>query len=305
MTCEELNGLLDQLMDGELSDGQRRAMYAHGANCPDCAAAIRSAEQLKALFDEMEPEVDVPLEAQARWRSAVRAESKRRNGKRLYRWIASAAAAVVVLVGVSLAVNLRGAPKQAQNEALIVAEQAAELDEAGYDAAYEADEAAPAEAELAPNAAAVARGAGDVAEDYDVAGSAVVETDGAADTAVANSLAMAIVEEEACEEFASEDAGAEGLAAKAQPAPACELSLDVEDVDTACSRILDLVEEYEGSADVQALAEGGANVYVEIESNNAKDFINAVAPLDTSGQTHALPDFSEAGTVLVLLAVKA
>ena len=37
MTCGEVNGLLDRLMDGELTEEERRAMEAHGRECPECA----------------------------------------------------------------------------------------------------------------------------------------------------------------------------------------------------------------------------------------------------------------------------
>ena len=149
MTCGEVNGLLDRLMDGELTEEERRAMEAHGRECPECAEAIRATMRMKALFDEMEPEADVPLAAQAKWRGAVREAARQKNRARLIRWIGSAAAAVVVLAGVGLAMNLRGAPaRDTQNaEAQIV-----EISEAG-----EADEAAESAADPAmeePGAAA-------------------------------------------------------------------------------------------------------------------------------------------------------
>ena len=94
MDCRQVNDMLDLLMDGALGDEEREAMEAHGRECPQCAAAIRATRQLKALFEQMEPEADVPLEAQAKWRGAVREASKRRKQKRLMRWIASAAAVI-------------------------------------------------------------------------------------------------------------------------------------------------------------------------------------------------------------------
>ena len=87
--------------------------------------------------------------------------------------------------------------------------------------------------------------------------------------------------------------------------PACELSIRVADVDTACRRVLDLVEEYEGTADVQRLEHGGANLYVEVPSANAADLLTAALPLDTSGQEHALPGFEGDGMTLVLVTLVA
>ena len=76
MDCLQVSEMLDMLMDGALDEGQCQALEAHGRECAQCAAAIRSTLQMKALLDQMEPEADVPLEAQARWRGAVKAEAK-------------------------------------------------------------------------------------------------------------------------------------------------------------------------------------------------------------------------------------
>ena len=276
MNCSQVNDLLDQLMDGELSDEQRQAMEAHGRECAECAAAIRSTMQLKALFAEMSPEADVPLAAQAKWRNAVRDASKQGRQRHLRRWIASAAAAAVVLVGVSLAFSQRIAPKQSVDA--MPALEAAVGDEA---VAISADGAG--EARLASNG---------VRED--AVDSAVVEADGVAEEAVAiddDSNAMA----------AEEESESVGGAYDGQRAPVFELSLKVDNVDTACARIRELVQEYEGSADVQPVGDTGANIYVEITSDNAIDFLNAVLPLDGSGQTVELPDLSGGGRELLLL----
>ena len=144
MTCGEVSGLLDRLMDGELTDEERRAMEAHGRDCPDCAEAIRATARMKALFDEMEREADVPLAAQARWRGAVREAAKQKKRARMIRWIGSAAAAVVVLAGVGLAMNLRNAPaRDAQNAAaeLVEVSEVDEADEVAESAVNTAGEA--------------------------------------------------------------------------------------------------------------------------------------------------------------------
>lgn len=269
MDCTQVNGMLDLLMDDALSDEQRSALEAHGRECPACAAAIRSTLQMKALFAQMEPEIDVPLEAQARWRGAVREAAKAQRPKPLRRWIASAAAAAVVLVGVGAALTLRGAPKQNA-------------------ATYEADAVAPMALEERADAPALASG---IASNgmTDGASGAVVEADGMADEAVAiGETAMGLAME-------SEAAGL--------PAPACELALRVKDVETACDRIRDLAQEYEAVADVQAAGDGAADVYVEIAAENAGDFLNAVAPLDASGRAVEVPELTGSGRLLVLLAL--
>ena len=289
MNCTEFNGMLDLLMDGALSDDQRRVMEAHGLECPECAAAMRSTLQMKALFDQMEPEVDVPLTAQAAWRGAVREASRRQKQKRMRRWIASAAAAVVVLAGVGLTLGLRGAPKQSAATPSFEAQGVVEM----------ADAAAPvSEKSVRPALAAggVASNARADAVALNEAPGAVVEADGVADEASAA--------EEPAEEkiaFVAGEAYADGEAASSQLAPACELSIQVEDVSVACSRVCDLAQEYEAKADVQTVGDGGANVYVEIAGSNAGDFLSAVAAMDGSGKGVELPGLAQGDQVLILL----
>jgi hypothetical protein len=266
MDCTQVNSMLDMLMDDALSDEQRSAMEAHGRECPACAAAIRSTLQMKALFAQMEPEIDVPLEAQARWRGAVRQAAKPQKPGQLRRWIVSVAAVAVVLVGVGAAMMLK-APRQ--------------------DAAiYEHSAVAPVALEERAAEPVLASGVASNGMTVDAPG-AVVEADGMADEAVAiGDAAMGLAAE-------SE--------AAALSAPACELALRVKDVETACDRIRDLAQEYEAVADVQAAVDGGVNVYVEIDAENAGDFLNAVAPMDASGKAVKAPDLTGGGRLLMLL----
>lgn len=273
MNCNQVNSMLDLLMDGALDEGQRSALEAHGRECPTCAADIRATLQMKALFEQMEPEADVPLEAQARWRGAVKTEAKQQRQKRMRRWIASVAAAAVVLVGIGAAFTLRGAPKQ--GDALYAREESA--------AAPMAESAA--EPVLASNGTLTNTRS-------DAAPGAVVEADGMADEVVAieDTTAGLVAAEEEAE-----------IPAAGQRAPACELALRVEDVETACNRVCDLAQEYEANADVQSVDDGSANVYVEIDAENAGDFLNAVAPMDKSEKSTDVPALSGSGRVLVLL----
>ena len=277
MDCLQVSEMLDLLMEGELDERQRQTLEAHGRECPACAAAIRSTLQMKALFDQMEPEADVPLEAQARWRGAVRAEAKAQKQKRLRRWFASAAAAVVLLVGIGLAFRLKGAPKQdtaplyGESAAVQIEERAAEPVLASGDSGTR----------MRSNA---------------VPG-AVVEADGVTDEAVAiadSEMDMAV--SEAAYEAEEADSG--------QRPPACELTLKVGDLAVACERIRDLAQEYEAVADIQAAGNGGANVYVVIAAENASDFLNAVAPIDASPEAVDVPELTGNGRMLVLLALR-
>ena len=292
MNCAEFNGLLNALLDGELSDGQRRDMEAHGRACPECAEALRQTMQLKALFAEMEPEVEVPLQAQAKWRGAVREEVRRRAHKRTLRWIGTAAAAVVVLAGAGWAMSLRNAPDRSAEAKMLAVNEAAVVTEE----AYGAKAMAPAMDAEAPAEMAV--------------GGAIIEADGAMyDEAVASEAAeMDAGEVEYDEAEALEDIEATAApmcAALALRSPACEFTIRVEDVDTACARVSDLAVEYDAQADVQQLENGGANVYVELSAEDAEAFLAAVAPMDASGQEQELPEPEGEGSALVLLVIEA
>jgi len=275
MNCSEVNDLLDRLMDDELSENQRQAMDAHALACPECAASIRSALQLKALFAQVPKEVDVPLQAQAKWRSAVRQASRQQGRRRMIRWVASAAAAVVVLVGISLSMNLRNAPKANEVAPLALENDAAQEIEA---------------ASLAANVSNTQSRVSSNSMGQDVA---IVEADG-----------IAFVEESENGMLAEPEADAEAHdSTTAHGAPTCELSIQVESVDTACNRIQDLVQEYEAKMDLQRVGDSQANIYVEIDSVNADDFLNAVVPMDSSGQPVEYPDLPEGGHMLVLLVI--
>ena len=323
MTCEELNGLLDRLMDGELTEDERRAMDAHGAECPECAGQIRATLQMKALFEEMEPEVDVPLAAQASWRSAVREEAQKSKAaqvpqkadrRRLIRWIGSAAAAVVVLVGVGLALNGSLSPRKA-NDTVMLAETAGGaaaksvaaseaapevgvIETDGESAAYETNAVQEESVAFEAEAAYEADAAGEMelfeAEDFDAA-------EDMGEKAVAAEPMEAAEEEAPMMAMESTPATCGALA---QQAPACELSIRVKDVDDACGVIVDLAEEFEGSANVQSVEGGSANVYVALYGRNAADFLKAVAKLDASENGVDLPAVSEEGSLLMLLVVE-
>lgn len=276
MNCEQVSACLDLLMDGELNDDMRRELDAHGQNCPACAKAIRDTLQLKALLSEMEPEVAVPLPAQAAWRGAVREAAQRDRRRKLVRWIGSAAAAVVVLVGVTLAFNGGAGPRKdaaatrLSNEVAVVQEAAGE--EALYgetdreEAAYEAEAPALRMAEAPVE-------------------SAVIETDGA---------------QELTDIAETTDAGV--CAAVALSAPSAQVDVRVKDVDAACRQIIDLASEYEGEADEQRLGEGGANLYVTLDAANAADFLSAVAAMDLDGRPADMPG-QDSGTIQILVTV--
>ena len=290
MKCEETGALLDQLLDGTLSNDQLQALEAHGQSCPACGEQIRAAMQMKALFNEMEPEVDVPLRAQAAWRGAVKAEARRKKIKRFYSWAGVAAAAVVLVVGVSLGLNGRNAPKLSDGAASMGAVEKAEGAPVSEEIILEdgAENAEPALFEDASVARLEADGAdvmaGAAAPQEAVAFSETAEADEAVDY-------------EAEADFEAYDAGE-----SASGMPMHQFSMRVESVDAACEAIADLVSEYEGTADIQR-QDGAANLYITLSSENVFEFISAIAHLDVSGEAPEIPDLSGETTSALLLAL--
>lgn len=153
MRCEEINQWLDLLMDDALDAAQRQELNEHAHSCPRCAEQLRATLKLKAMLETLPEEADVPLAAQAAWRNAVRAESKRGASRRVARMISGLAAAVVVALGIGWALRPSMLPKQSET---------AMLETAAKGVAYEAEAADMAEA------------------DYDLAlaSGAMLETDG-------------------------------------------------------------------------------------------------------------------------------
>ena len=99
MNCEQMRAMLDAYIDGELSEEEMRALRDHAAACEDCKRELEAAELLRDALAHMDDDVSVPLEAQAAWRKAVRAEAGKRSKKRALRVVYGLAAALVVAIG--------------------------------------------------------------------------------------------------------------------------------------------------------------------------------------------------------------
>lgn len=118
MDCEKLRTLLDAYIDGELPEEEARALIDHAKACESCGRELEAAEQLHNALAHMDEDISVPLEAQAAWRSAVRAEARRRGGRKWLRVAYAAAAALVLVLGGSL--MLKGAPAAVQPETALL-----------------------------------------------------------------------------------------------------------------------------------------------------------------------------------------
>ena len=94
--CSEFMQSLDAWTDGELSEAESAEMERHAEQCASCREQWTAAEQLRSFLSRMDEEISVPLPAQAGWRSAVRAEARRRRMKRIYGAVSAVAAVAVV-----------------------------------------------------------------------------------------------------------------------------------------------------------------------------------------------------------------
>ena len=103
MDCEKARQLLDAYIDGELSAGDMRALEDHAMACEECKRELEAAKLLRDTLADLDEEITVPLKAQAAWRSAVRAEAKRKNMRKWQRIAYAAAAALVLVVGATAA----------------------------------------------------------------------------------------------------------------------------------------------------------------------------------------------------------
>ena len=106
MSCERFMDQLDAYLDGALTAEEMRQMEAHADGCAKCAEELNAGRQLVQMLRGLDDEIVVPLDVQAGWRRAVRREISAKKRKRLYRALGTVAAALVVMIGSTLA--LRG-----------------------------------------------------------------------------------------------------------------------------------------------------------------------------------------------------
>ena len=102
MDCQKYREHLDEWIDGELDEDTALAMEAHMQSCPDCAEETLRAREAIEFVRSLEADIPVPLETQAAWRKAVRAEAKQRKKRGFsaaLRAVSSVAAAFVLLAG--------------------------------------------------------------------------------------------------------------------------------------------------------------------------------------------------------------
>lgn len=107
--CDEVRLEFSALLDDELSAGERRAIEAHLAECPECLHLFRQFQQVDQLFEDL-PQREAPAELEAGIREALTTERKqvktflrsRHTRQRVWPLLAAAAVFVVLAGGVLL-----------------------------------------------------------------------------------------------------------------------------------------------------------------------------------------------------------
>ena len=270
MNCTQFDEMLDLLMDDQLSSSDRQAMEAHAAGCPECAEKLAATVEIKELLAETAPEIDVPLEAQAAWRRAVKEEAGATRRRRLYRYFGGIAAAVIAVGGIGIAL-LNGpaakAPMTAKNN--MAFEEAAEEDAMAYEAmneaAFDGEEVPPITFGSSP----VAPAAG------------MVQADGLSGTAEPMPMPTMMPAYDAEPRMAAME---ESIGS---PAPMVEWTFYGCDIDRECAAMRDLIEEYDGTIDEQRFEADGhpcANLFIDLPADNAQEFMDTACMLHDDGR---------------------
>jgi predicted anti-sigma-YlaC factor YlaD len=100
MNCDELKGVLNDFLNGNLSGEMARSVRVHLASCPRCFALLSAADRMEilpALDTDIEPSGDFAVRFRARLR-----EPRKRSFWGFSWKIASAAAVALVAVGIFL-----------------------------------------------------------------------------------------------------------------------------------------------------------------------------------------------------------
>lgn len=105
MGCDELKNMLDAYIDGELTEAQMQAISEHAKACEACREELAAARLLKDALTHMDDEITVPLQAQAAWRNAIRAEAAKQKKKKWMRYATAVAAVLVLAFGVTIALD--------------------------------------------------------------------------------------------------------------------------------------------------------------------------------------------------------
>lgn len=99
MDCQTISRKLDELLDGELSADQSRALRQHLAKCPDCSRAYDDLEVLKAVVSRSAGRLRAPEDVVQSVRAGVGRD------RRVPAFLAAAAALIAVGLAIALSLN--------------------------------------------------------------------------------------------------------------------------------------------------------------------------------------------------------
>lgn len=106
--CARFSSMLDDRLDGVLSEDQKAFMDEHAKNCSACAERMRLSREIHSFMNGLDDGIAVPLEAQSAWRKAVRKEAAQKKNRRWVRAVSGIAAAAVVLFGCTVWMRQNG-----------------------------------------------------------------------------------------------------------------------------------------------------------------------------------------------------
>lgn len=98
MNCERFESLLDQYLDGQMEAKDKAALEEHLSGCASCQMRMRVLEDCRRINEEDE----VPVNFSESWRQAIQDEEEapmKRKSPAWTKWLAAAAALMVVLLG--------------------------------------------------------------------------------------------------------------------------------------------------------------------------------------------------------------
>lgn len=119
MKCEDFIRLIDAYIDGELDNAEEEKLLTHARECENCARELENARMLRDMLSGMDDDIVPPLAAQAGWRSAVKAEARKKRMKRIYKYCGTVAAALVIMVGIFAGLDMFDAENAPQGSGTV------------------------------------------------------------------------------------------------------------------------------------------------------------------------------------------
>ena len=122
MKCEDFSRLIDAYIDGELGKAEEDRLLTHAQECEKCAEELKNARNLRDMLMGMDDDIVPPLSAQAAWRTAVKAEARKKRMKNIYKYCGSIAAVLVIMIGVFAGTDIFHSGKPVQENTVQTAD---------------------------------------------------------------------------------------------------------------------------------------------------------------------------------------